>query len=292
VVGLLMLGAVSLQVERGGRDGCNWSRADNVGFRSPDSWSRLDVEEALSGGTQGGEDDEASLAAIGTVEEEGGHGADLGGAASLFLPRVLQQESNGTDVLLLLRQKAEAILDASWLCCRSLDVGVHPCPCRWSPRLDVGRTIDPALAAAVALRQDAEPVEAAGEETVDGTDAETHNVGGTEGGSLWLISHYFCEGDSTGAYCPWGRATASGLPVSPGLAACDASLLGVSVEVSGIGFLCADTGGAIGPAIIDIWCYSAFCWDEACTEACPAPCEQVINGRCYAAVTVLGCFYP
>jgi len=109
---------------------------------------------------------------------------------------------------------------------------------------------------------------------------------------LWLISHYFCEGDSTGAYCPWGRATASGIPVSPGVAACEPALLRRSVASGGISFLCADTGEEIGPGVIDILCYSAFCWDEACTEACPAPCEEVLYGpdgigRCYAMVEVI-----
>jgi 3D (Asp-Asp-Asp) domain-containing protein len=147
--------------------------------------------------------------------------------------------------------------------------------------------LDPALAAATALghRHDEEAVEAtiaaAGEETVD--------VGYTE---LWLISHYTCLEDNYGGthYCPWGRATASGVAVSPGVAACEPRLLGQSLTVAGLRFTCADTGGAIGPGVIDIWAYSFDHWGPPGTpqydQPPPAPCEVVIGGRCYAEVTV------
>lgn len=205
------------------------------------------------------------------------------------------------------------------------------CPRQADPRqrLDVGPTVDPVLTAAVAGygRRDGEAVPesigmagesarepsglslgglyggqtevsvAAGKEDVD--DGLLDAVPQVGGGTLWLISHYLCEGDETGQYCPLGNLTASGIPVEPGVAACSPELLETRLSIAGTGFLCADTGGAIGPGIIDIWCYSVTFWGRPdckdewwCGLPCPAPCEQKIMGadgiqRCYAQVTVL-----
>jgi hypothetical protein len=124
------------------------------------------------------------------------------------------------------------------------------------------------------------------------------NRGDSEGseqirGEPWLMSHYTCLEENYGGthYCPWGNLTASGLPVSPGVAACEPALLKHRISVSGFSFLCADTGSAVGPGVLDIWCYSFDHYGAPGTpeyeEACPAPCEVEIEGRCWARVRVV-----
>jgi len=106
---------------------------------------------------------------------------------------------------------------------------------------------------------------------------------------LAQVSHYFARGDSTGIYDGF---MANGERVYPGAVACHPSLLGHFVRLGDYLFKCADTGGAIGWGIFDIWCWSAFCWDESCSQTCPAPCEEIIVGpdgigRCYAWAGVI-----
>lgn len=79
------------------------------------------------------------------------------------------------------------------------------------------------------------------------------------------LTIYACEGDSTGRYCPDGRPTASGVPVYEGMAACDSSRMGQTLEVGGRLVLCGDTGGAIegNRYHVDVWFYYAeegFAW--------------------------------
>jgi hypothetical protein len=127
-----------------------------------------------------------------------------------------------------------------------------------------------------------------GPETGSGEEDQVLTVEGEVSGELWLISHYLCIGDSTGNYCPGLNRTATGTVVHPSTAACDPSFLGVDVEVGGIIYRCEDTGSAVIGPIIDIWCFSFECWDEACTQPCPSPCEVERGGRCYSEVRVVG----
>jgi 3D (Asp-Asp-Asp) domain-containing protein len=86
------------------------------------------------------------------------------------------------------------------------------------------------------------------------------------------ITHYFCIGDSTGAYC---GNTASGARVSAGSAACDPARLGQTVSVGAETYLCVDTGGAVRGDRIDIWCYSSERWGWPPDER---PCPEYGDG--------------
>jgi hypothetical protein len=103
------------------------------------------------------------------------------------------------------------------------------------------------------------------------------------------ISHYTCVEENYGGthYCPGGSLTASGVPVAPGVVACDKAWMGDRLVVGGFPVTCADTGSAVHAPIIDWWCYSQLCYDEGCTAPCPHPCEKIVGGRCYAEARVV-----
>jgi hypothetical protein len=122
------------------------------------------------------------------------------------------------------------------------------------------------------------------------------------------MSHYTCLEENYGGthYCPWGNRTASGTIVEPSVAACSPDLLGKTVQVGGWGFRCDDTGSLVRDRTLDIHCYSFQSWgptdpyfivSESPVQyakdqwwwglSCPAPCEQEIDGRCYAKVRVM-----
>lgn len=65
---------------------------------------------------------------------------------------------------------------------------------------------------------------------------------------------------------------ANGEVVYPGAAACHRSLMGRTVTVAGVSLICADTGGLVGWANLDIWCYSAVAWGWPGTPEGAMPC--------------------
>ena len=145
------------------------------------------------------------------------------------------------------------------------------------------------------------------EDAVDGRSI----AGGNSGFSvqvvaeLWLMSHYTAGANWGNSTYPYGSPTASGLPVGPGMAACGVEYLGQMVRVGGWDFLCADTGSLVTSSVLDLWCEGEswgptdpyFIVSESPVQyakdqwwwglPCPAPCEQEIDGRCYAKVRVM-----
>ena len=107
---------------------------------------------------------------------------------------------------------------------------------------------------------------------------------------LWLTRTYRCLDDSTGAYC-FPDLTASGVPVQPGVAACEPGAMGGVYEAGGRLWTCADTGLFSGYDVLEIWCHSIDHWgypgSPEYEEPCPNLCEVEIEGRCYAEVRVV-----
>lgn len=73
-------------------------------------------------------------------------------------------------------------------------------------------------------------------------------------GETWLITIYCCLNDPGGAYC---GATASGVRVFDGAAACDPALTQAAtfVKVARRVFQCVDTGSAVHGRHLDVWFY-------------------------------------
>lgn len=74
------------------------------------------------------------------------------------------------------------------------------------------------------------------------------------------ITVYSCVGDTTGAYCP-GDTTASGAPLATGIAACGPSWpFGTVFRFVDTGqtVVCADRGGMVSDAHLDVFCERAW----------------------------------
>ena len=173
---------------------------------------------------------------------------------------------------------------------------------QWRNRADLALSLALRVAGETSQAQGGGQASAGFEGAVDAGTSET----GASTGELWLISHYTAGANWGNTTYPFGSPTASGVPAQPGVVACGASYLGRDVVIAGWRMACADTGNPsyVYDGVADIWCegeswgptdpffvvstnpdtYAKDQWWYGLP--CPAPCDQEIEGRCYAEVRV------